>query len=101
VAGHAVGRVHRAGGNQLQLRRVFATGLPLVSDLYAGPTVGRLLTSVDVPVVRKGRVLYVLSMQYFGERLGAIVERQNIPPDATATIYDSTGRIVRRSRGSA
>jgi hypothetical protein len=40
-------------------------------------------------------------MQYFGECLGAILERQNIPPDATATIYDSTGRIVRRSRGSA
>jgi hypothetical protein len=40
-------------------------------------------------------------MQYFGECLGAILERQNIPPDATATIYDSTGRIVWRRCGSA
>jgi PAS domain S-box-containing protein len=88
-------------GNQVQLRRVFETGRSLVSDLYVGPTVGRLLTSVDVPVVRNSRVLYVLSMQYFGERLGAILERQNIPPDATATIYDSTARIVWRSRGSS
>ena len=87
-------------GDPAQLARVIATGRPSVSDLYVGPTVQRLLTSVDVPVVRNGRVVYVLSMQYFGERLGEILERQNIPPDATATIYDSNARIIWRSRGS-
>lgn len=87
-------------GNPLQLQRVIDTGRPLVSDLYFAPTVGRLLTSVDVPVLRHGEVLYVLSMQYFGERLGAILTRQNIPPDITATIYDSSARIIWRSRGS-
>jgi PAS domain S-box-containing protein len=87
-------------GNLDQVRRVAAARRPMVSDLYVGPSVQRLLTSVDVPVERNGHVLYVLSMQYFGERLGAILERQNIPPDATATIYDSTARIVWRSRGS-
>lgn len=87
-------------GNPVQLLRVIGSGRPGVSDLYVGPTVGRLLTSVDVPVVRRGRVEYVLSMQYFGERLGAILERQRIPPQANATIYDSTGRIIWRNRGS-
>ncbi|TQK04773.1 hypothetical protein FBX97_3735 [Herbaspirillum sp. SJZ107] len=87
-------------GNPLQLRRVIDSGRPLVSDLYFAPIVGRLLTSVDVPVLRRGEVRYLLSMQYVGERLGAILTRQNIPPDVTATIYDSTARIVWRSRGS-
>jgi PAS domain S-box-containing protein len=87
-------------GDPDQLRRVIEGGRPLVSDLYVGPTVHRLLTSVDVPVVRNGHVVYVLSMQYFGERLGAILERQNIPPEVVATIYDSSARIVWRSRGS-
>jgi PAS domain S-box-containing protein len=87
-------------GNQAELREVLGSARPAVSDLYTGPTVGRLLTSVDVPVVRRGKVLYVLSMQYFGERLGAILERQHIPPDTAATIYDSSARIVWRSRGS-
>jgi PAS domain S-box-containing protein len=87
-------------GDPAQLARVIETARPSVSDLYVGPTVQRLLTSVDVPVVRHGRVVYVLSMQYFGERLGEILERQNIPPDATATIYDSSARIIWRSRGS-
>ena len=87
-------------GNPLQLRRVADTGRPLVSDLYFAPTLGRLLTSVDVPVLRQGQVRYLLSMQYFGERLGAILARQQIPPDTVATIYDSNARIIWRSRGS-
>jgi PAS domain S-box-containing protein len=87
-------------GNPLQLRRVAGTGRPLVSDLYFAPTAGRLLTSVDVPVLRQGQVRYLLSMQYVGERLGAILARQQIPPDTIATIYDSNARIIWRSRGS-
>lgn len=87
-------------GNPAQLRRVFATGLPLVSDLAADPAVPRRLTSVDVPVRRQGRVRYVLSMLYPGERLGAILERRNMLPAATATIYDGAGAIVWRSRGA-
>jgi PAS domain S-box-containing protein len=85
-------------GNPALLQRVLETAKPAVSDLYVGPTVQRLLTSVDVPVVRDGRVLYVLSMQYFGERLGAIMERQNIPPDTVATILDSSSHVIWRSR---
>jgi PAS domain S-box-containing protein len=85
-------------GNPDLLQRVIDSGKPAVSDLYVGPTVQRLLTSVDVPVLRGGRVLYVLSMQYYGERLGAILERQNIPPDVVATILDSRARVVWRSR---
>lgn len=87
-------------GDQAEIRGVIESGQPSVSDLYVGPTVHRLLTSVDAPVVRDGRVAYVLSMQYFGERLGAILERQKIPPEATAAIYDSKSRVVWRSRGA-
>jgi len=85
-------------GNANQIRKVFANARPLVSDLYVGPTVNRLLSSVDVPVVRDGQVRYVLSMQYFGERLGAILERQQTLPGAPVTIYDGQARIVWSSR---
>jgi PAS domain S-box-containing protein len=88
-------------GNPVGVQQVIDSARPLVSDLYVGPTVGRLLTSVDVPVLRHGRVTYVLSMQYFGERLGAILDSQRIPAQAGATIYDSGGRIIWRNRGSA
>lgn len=86
-------------GDPGEIRSVFETGRPKVSDLYVGPTVNRLLSSVDVPVIRAGEVRYVLSMQYYGERLGAILERQQAPPGATVTIYDGNARIVWSSRG--
>lgn len=81
-------------GNPRQLQRVIETGKAAVSDVYTDPTVKRRLTSVDVPVLRGGRVQYVLSMQYFGERLGEILERQKIPPDAAASILDRAGVVV-------
>lgn len=84
-------------GNPALLQRVIDSGKPAVSDLYVGPTVGRLLTSVDVPVLRRGRVRYVLSMQYFGDRLGEILRQQRIPPGAVASILDSSARVVWRS----
>jgi len=87
-------------GDLSELRDVVRSAQPQVSDLYFGPTVQRLLTSVDVPVLRNGKVSYVLSMQYFGDPFGAILERQHIPPEAIATVYDSTARIIWRNRGS-
>ena len=87
-------------GDPGEIHRVFETGRAAVSDLYVGPTVNRLLSSVDVPVVRAGEVRYVLSMQYYGERLGAILERQQAPPGATVTVYDGNARIVWSSRGA-
>jgi len=81
-------------GNPASVRRVFQGTGALVSNLYMGPAAGRLLTSVDVPVLRAGQVRYVLSMQYVGERLGQIIARQRAPPGATVTIYDGQARIV-------
>lgn len=87
-----------AHGNPEHIRRVFADARPTISNLYTGPTVHRLLTSVDVPVLRDGQVRYVLSMQYLGERLGAILERQQIPAGALASIRDGEARVVWTSR---
>ena len=83
-----------AHGNPDAIRQVFDSARPGVSNLYFAPIAGRLMSSVDVPVVREGQVRWVLSMQYAGERLGAILQRQRLPPGATATIYDGAARIV-------
>ena len=85
-------------GNPDALRLVFDTAEPAVSDLYHAPTVRRLLTSVDVPVVRGGQVHRVLSLQYPAERLGAILLRQQRPSGASVTLYDGAARTVWSSR---
>ena len=92
--GVAFGAALPAHGNPDAIRRVFDSARPSVSDLYRAPTTGRLMSSVDVPVVRGGRVNWVLSMQYSGERLGTILARQRLPPGAGAVIYDGAARIV-------
>jgi len=96
------GQPQRAGlprhGNPDALRRVLGSARPQVSDLYFAPTVGKLLSSVDVPVVREGQVRYVLSMQYSGASLGAPLARQQALPGATVTIYDGKTRIIWSSR---
>ena len=44
------------------VRQVYATGKPLVTDVFNGASSGRLQVSVDVPVFRDGRVIYDLAM---------------------------------------
>ncbi|HEX2531264.1 MAG TPA: PAS domain S-box protein [Burkholderiaceae bacterium] len=84
-------------GNPEQLRSVFETGRPMVSDLYVGPVVKRPLISVDVPVVRDNRVVYDLSMGFSTDRLAEILRRQRLPADWVGSIFDSRGVIVART----
>ena len=44
------------------VRQVYATGRPVITNLYKGAVTGRLQISVDVPVFRDGRVVYDLAM---------------------------------------
>jgi len=85
-------------GNPRQIRLVVEIGQPMVSDLYLGLVPQRLLTSVDVPVKRGGAVKYVLSMQFFSERLGKILTEQRIPEGRVVAILDSSGVVVARTR---
>lgn len=84
-------------GNPDQLRRVFATGRPVISDLYSGAVLRRPVISIDVPVIRNGKVKYDLSMGFLPAYLGEILRLQRIPPHSVAAIFDSKGVIVART----
>ena len=84
-------------GNPDQLRRVFATGKPVISDLYMGGVTKRPLVGVDVPVWRDGKVAYDLSVAFLPERLGRILTGQHLPPGRIVAIFDSKGVIVART----
>jgi signal transduction histidine kinase len=84
--------------------RVAATGLPQVSDLIMGPTLHQPIISVDVPVMRDGRVVYVLAMGIKPPTLSeALLSPKNlaleaVPPTWTVAIVDSKGIILARNR---
>ena len=84
-------------GNPEQLRRVFATGKPAVSDVYLGAISHQPLVSIDVPVWRDGQVVYDLSVGFLPERLGKILSEQRLPPDRIVGILDRQGVIVART----
>jgi len=87
-------------GNLAQLRRLFETGQPAISDVFVGQVMRRPIIALDVPVRRGDRVAFALAMGVFPERLGQILARQKIPPDWVVSIFDSQGTIVARTRAA-
>lgn len=85
-------------GNSDQLRQVFETGKPLISDLYIGTMYHRPLVSIDVPVWRDGTVAYALGVVFLPEQLSRILTAQRVPAGRVITIHDSRGIIAARTQ---
>jgi len=80
------------------VRRIFATGKPIIDDLYYGALTKRPLISIDIPVVRAGKVAYDLAMTFPSARMGHLLQQQRLPPDCYGAILDSLPVLVARSR---
>lgn len=78
--------------------QVLSTGKPAVSNLFTGVLTKTPITSIEVPVLRDGRVKYVLVGSFeFGRAAKALTAAQ-YPPDWIGEIFDRNGRIVARTR---
>jgi two-component system, sensor histidine kinase len=78
------------------LNAVITTGEPAVGDLIWGAVAQRWIVSVAVPVVRAGRVVYMLDMAFTPDRLTRLLERQHLPAGWAVTIHDGQYRTVTR-----
>ncbi len=81
-----------------QMQRVFETGKPVVINLYRGAISGRFVVGVAVPVIRDGRVVYVLTVTVPALDFDAVLSQQSIPPNWPATILDVNRVIVARNK---
>ena len=88
-------------GSAERISKVFETGKPLISDLFIGGALKRPLVAIHVPVLRDGKVIYVISTAYVPERLGQVLKEQRLPPDRVIAILDSKGVIVARTHEAA
>ena len=84
-------------GNPEQLRKVFETGRTVVSDVYIGGVLQRPVISIDVPVIRDGKVTYDLSIGIRPEHFFKLLSDQRLPPGWIGAVLDSTGAIVART----
>ena len=78
--------------------RVVATGKPQVSDLAMGAVLQRPIVAVGVPVIRDGKVVYVLVMGLGSEVLSKLLRQPDLSPDWVVAIFDRKGIIVARNR---
>ena len=85
-------------GDRETLKRVFATGWPRNSDLYYGLTVQQLLFTVNVPVVRDGKVKHVLSAALMPQLVTDLLASDPQLNEVRAVVVDRNGFIVGRWR---
>jgi two-component system, sensor histidine kinase and response regulator len=86
-----------AHGDPISLEKTFATGKPVISDLFVGAMTKKPFVSVEVPVFRGKEVRYVLGVGIAPQRLNEILKRQQLPPNWIAVVIDSSGAIVART----
>jgi two-component sensor histidine kinase len=73
------------------IEKVFATKRPYYSNLFVGVVKKTLIVTVEVPVIRDGEVLYVISFSPPIAIFQAIIEQQRPDKDWTISIFDSEG----------
>ncbi|MGA2999839.1 sensor histidine kinase [Bradyrhizobium sp.] len=91
------GEVLPLRGSLENLRKVFETGQPSVSDVFIGSISKRASIVIEVPVLRDGHVKYTIAVGIFTDRLDDLLRRQKLPPDWVSTIADTSGTVVARS----
>lgn len=84
-------------GNPEILRRVLATGQPVISEIYIGGVLRKPVVSIDLPVILDGKVTYVLSIGLVPDDFNAILAAQHFPPEWVSAIFDNTGTIAART----
>jgi signal transduction histidine kinase len=85
------------GGLDGSFERLNTTQKPVISDLAVGPVLKRWSFAVRVPVVRDGRIRYVLSAGVRAEAIRHVIRAQGLPPDWVGVVVDRKGRIVSRN----
>ncbi|MES2325333.1 MAG: response regulator [Pseudomonadota bacterium] len=92
----AFGRALTPNSNADNVRKAFLSADVITSDLSHGPD-GGYATSVDVPVLRDGEVIYVLSAQLSAARMSSLIADLSLPKDWAASIVDASYTIVART----
>jgi PAS domain S-box-containing protein len=87
-------------GDRDYIQRVIASGRPVVSDVIDGRTTGQANIAVAVPVMRDGRLRYVLVAGISPQALERIISAQKIPADWISGVADRNQVLIARNRDS-
>jgi PAS domain S-box-containing protein len=80
-------------------QRTLQTGEPQVSDLVMGPTAGRRVIAVTLPLLRDGRIRHVLVAVLTPESFASVLAAAHIARGTVGTILDRNGIVVATTQG--
>ena len=80
-----------------QIQQVFATGRPVITDLFLGAVTQKPILAIGVPVTLDGEIAYNLGAGIAPEQLSRLLQRDQLPRGAIVTVFDSTGTSVART----
>jgi two-component system, sensor histidine kinase len=80
-------------------QRTLRTGEPQVSDLVVGPTTGRGVVAVTLPLRRDGTIRHVLVAVMTPESFASVLAAAQIAPGTVGTIVDRNGIVVATTQG--
>ena len=69
-----------------------------VSDLFVSLVTEKLVFNVNTPILRDGKVRYILHLGRFPDDLVTILRAQRLGPEWTTAILDRKGAVLARSR---
>lgn len=85
-------------GDRDALERVLRTRSPVVSNLFVGSVSQHKIISVQTPVIRDGRVKYVLAASFYLDTAARVLTVEKYPPEWIGEIFDGRGVIIARTR---
>ncbi|WP_439541260.1 sensor histidine kinase [Hyphomicrobium sp.] len=71
---------------------------PHISDVVIGAVANRPVMAASVPVLSNGKMRYVLSLSLEPALMKDLLDRQQLPAEWRATVADSNGVMIARSR---
>lgn len=77
--------------------QVLSEKRPFVSDVVVGDVAKRAVMAVSVPVMREGKLRYVMSLSIEPSLMKELLERQKLPAEWRATIADRNGLVIART----
>jgi len=87
----------RQPGSASQVRAVFETGQPVVTNLFEGSVYGTYAVAVAAPVIRERKAAYALVAGIDPASIASLLGSQKLPEGWVAAVTDRNGRIVARS----
>ncbi len=82
--------------NEMLTAQVFATGQPLISNVFRKASGKGMAVTAEVPVFKDGAVIYDLALLLPDTRFRDILASQHLPPGTIASVFDRNGVHVTR-----